>query len=120
MNYAAIVLFSAAITVVFVRGEIFHALRTHGPELWKQLATCALCSGVWVGAGVTWLAARYLGLRTDFPLLFTALALGSSTGCAALLYVRVIDRLEAAAVKDEVLTKAIETHGLQAAEGSDD
>jgi hypothetical protein len=101
MNYATIVLFSAAITVVFTRGTIFNALRTHGPDLWRELVTCSLCSGVWVGAGVTWLAARYLGFRTDFPLLFTMLGLGSLVGCVAMLFVRVVDWLEARAYHEE-------------------
>ncbi len=101
MSYTTIVLFSAAITVVFVRGSIFHLIRTHGPELWKEFATCALCVGVWVGAGVAWLVERRGGLSTGFPVLFTALALGSLTGVLALLYVRVVDWLESSAVEKD-------------------
>lgn len=112
---AVVALFSAAITVVFVRGSIFSPLRSHGPDLWKEFASCALCVGVWVGAGATALSTSYspdllavfraLGL----PLLFAALGMGSMTGCAALLYVRAIDWLEAATVRHEAVTKAIET-----------
>lgn len=96
-----IVLFSAAITVVFVRGSIFNALRTRGPDLWKEFATCALCVGVWVGAGVAALAHWRAGFQPGFPLLFTCLALGATTGAAALLYVRVVDWLESATVERE-------------------
>ncbi len=102
MSYATIVLFSAAITVVFVRGSIFDPLRKRGPELWRDLVKCPLCSGVWVG-GLAYLGdggfyIPYAGVWPWFSLLFTTLGLGALTGCAALLFVRVWDALESFAV----------------------
>lgn len=110
MNYVLIVLLSAAITVVFVRGSIFDALRAHGPELWRDLAKCPLCSGVWIGGGATAVLGRYemvqtVALSPNYggvvdccAFVFLVLGLGSLTGCAALLFVRVWDALESFAV----------------------
>jgi hypothetical protein len=92
----SIILFSAAITVVFTQGTLFKPLRDHGPKLWRDLASCALCTGVWVGAA-TWL------LFSGFPhaggkleiarAVAVELGVGSVTGCVALLYVSVWDWL---------------------------
>ena len=40
---------AAAITLVVTEGSIFTRLRTFGPQLWRQLVSCSLCLGVWVG-----------------------------------------------------------------------
>jgi hypothetical protein len=116
MSYLTIVLFSAAITVVFVKGSIFNALRIHGPDLWSEFARCPLCVGVWVGGGVTWLASSRGLFSASFPLLFTVLALGALTGCAALLFVRVLDWFEAATVAHETAeaVNALRAKGLKA------
>lgn len=102
MNYVTIVLFSAAITTVFVRGSVFAPLRKRGLckklgwffsgvwELWCDLAECPLCSGVWIGGGV---AVSQLG--SLLPL--HVLGLGSLTGCLALLSSLVLDWLDTAA-----------------------
>ena len=98
MNYATIVLLSAAITVVFYKGSIFDPLRQHGPELWRDLAMCPLCSGVWIGGAVTVGSCVQTAVLSWFHVLFLAVALGSLTGCIALLFARVSDWLESAAV----------------------
>lgn len=50
------IILAAAITIVWVEGGIFAWFRTHGPKLWRNLASCALCSGVWIGCGVALLS----------------------------------------------------------------
>lgn len=97
MNYALIVLFSFAITVVFTRGSIFEPLRQHGPELWRDLVKCPLCSGVWVGGAAAVLCLDLYALPLRYAT-FLVLGLGSLSGCAALLFVRVWDALESFAV----------------------
>lgn len=47
-----LVLQAAAITLVVTEGSIFARLRTFGPALWRQLISCSLCLGVWVGMGL--------------------------------------------------------------------
>ena len=81
------------ISGLIAQGSIFDPLRQHGPELWRDLVKCPLCSGVWVGglAAVLCLDLYALPLRYA-P--FLVLGLGSLSGCAALLFVRVWDALE--------------------------
>lgn len=50
------VLFSVVITLVFVSGTIFAPLRKLGPAWWRELVSCALCSGVWIGGGMAYFA----------------------------------------------------------------
>jgi hypothetical protein len=83
---------AAAITLIFVRGSIFEPLRSRGPALWRQLASCALCSGFWVG--LTWF------LLASWPVRERATAMwcfggAAVSAAAALLLVRVLDALEA-------------------------
>lgn len=52
MNWLTTVALGAAITVVFVLGSIFRKIRSAGPTLWQEFASCGLCVGVWVGIGV--------------------------------------------------------------------
>lgn len=110
-NYV-LVLFSAAITVVFTRGSLFNPLRTRGLcgrsgplswawELWCDLAECPLCSGVWVG-GLAYLGSGdfcvpYAGVWPWISLLFAVLGVGSLTGCLALFSSLVLDYLDTAA-----------------------
>lgn len=94
MSYPLIVLFSAAITVVFVRGSVFAPLRQHGPALWRELAECPLCSGVWIGGAV---AAGQVPLRIDFSTPLHVLGLASLTGCLALFASLVLDWLDTVA-----------------------
>lgn len=80
------VLEAAAMTLVFTRGTIFTRVREAGPGLWRELAKCPLCAGVWVGAGWTvfraWSApASTLERAAD------ALAAGALTGVLALFLV---------------------------------
>jgi hypothetical protein len=95
VNYWETLLFSAAITVVFVKGSLFDGLRKRGPRLWRVFSTCALCVGVWVGAGGD-AAARWL--PAVFITVFHVIGVGALTGVAALLFVRVSDWLESSAV----------------------
>jgi hypothetical protein len=84
------VLFSAAIAVVFTRGTLFQGLRERGPQLWRELAACPLCSGTWVGMLS---AAAVLGVG-DFPSAFRALGAGAAAGCTALAFDLAWDALE--------------------------
>jgi len=43
---------AAAITLVVTEGSIFAKLRTFGPALWRQLVSCSLCLGTWVGGAL--------------------------------------------------------------------
>ncbi len=106
MSYALIVLFSAAITVVFTEGEIFAPVRRVGPSFWRALASCPLCSGVWVGALS---AAAVLGIAPTwrFDSIFLLLGLGSAAGCCALLFVRFWGALEAYEVRAELEAQEI-------------
>lgn len=97
MTAPLLVLFSAAITVVFVKGSLFDPLRARGPKLWRKLAACALCSGVWVGAAATAAAVRWEGFHGALPPPLEILGVGALTGVSALLYVRVTDWLDSAA-----------------------
>lgn len=124
MNYAITLLIltvcSAAISLVFVRGSIFSRIRTAGPDLWKEFATCPLCVGVWVGAGATVLA-RFRGiLLLDIPLIFLSLGVGCTAGALALLYVRLIDALESAAIACDATAATLEKALKQAKKGDGD
>jgi hypothetical protein len=89
MNLALLVLFSAAITMVFTRGTIFDFARARGPTLWRDLAGCPLCSGVWIGGTVAALRDH----TWSFWNVFAVLGLGCVTGCAALLFALAVDFL---------------------------
>lgn len=88
LGVAELVAQAAAITLVFVRGSIFERLRSAGPALWRELASCAMCAGFWVGAIWCVVSAGYEPLR--------CFATGALTAAAALLLVRVLDALEIA------------------------
>jgi hypothetical protein len=40
---------AAATTLVITEGSIFRPIREHGPKLWRDLWSCPLCLGVWIG-----------------------------------------------------------------------
>lgn len=91
---------AAAITVVFVRGSIFEPLRAHGPKLWRELVSCALCSGFWIGAVwrslALWLDPR-ISLQSFQGWVFAGseiTVVGALTGVSALLVVQVLDVLD--------------------------
>lgn len=83
---------AAAITLIFVRGSIFERVRSRGPALWRELASCALCAGFWVGLGWFALASWPLQGRAAYLWCFGGAALSAA---AALLLVRAIEALEA-------------------------
>lgn len=72
MGYVFLILQAAAVTLVFTRGSIFEALRGEPYRareaeprllrLFRDWASCPLCSGVWIGAAFyavqTWGSAR--------------------------------------------------------------
>lgn len=88
---------AAAITLVFVRGSIFAPLRSRGPGIWRELASCALCAGFWVGAGVYTLDTAYFWSWHSWHswLWFEALKHGALAAAAALFMVRALEVLEA-------------------------
>lgn len=97
MSTLATVIEAVAITVVFVRGSIFKRLRESGPALWRELASCPLCAGVWIGAGWSILRVALVGtLHADaWPeLAVRALATGTLAGSFALLFVLTLSVLD--------------------------
>ena len=85
---------AVAITLVFTKGAIFKRVRESGPALWRELAACPLCAGVWVG--MIWRVVRALP-EVQATALFAedVLAAGALTGVVALvvaLFVGVLDR----------------------------
>ncbi len=97
METAWIILFSAAITVVFTEGSIFKVLREHGPKLWRELVSCALCSGVWIGTAMWLLSAGFPHAgdsQAKALYAVTALGTGCLTGCLALLFVLIWEKLD--------------------------
>lgn len=95
MNWWQTVLFSAAITAVFVKGSLFSGLRARGPALWREWASCALCVGVWVGTAAAVMSCYYSRVSVDLLSVFAALGQGCVAGAAALLFERVVGLLEA-------------------------
>lgn len=88
MTLLSLVLQAVALTVVFVRGAIFRRLREGGPALWRELAGCPLCAGVWIGAG--WRLAYALLVErapTSTWLVMETLAAGAATGTIAFLVI---------------------------------
>jgi hypothetical protein len=88
MSNLLVVLFSAAITVVFTQGKPTAFVREHGPALWRELASCPLCSGVWIGALSSALVG---GTLSGLLRVYEALALGTATGCLAWLFVALLN-----------------------------
>lgn len=96
MSTLAIVLFSAAIAVVFTQGEIFKFLR-RGPWIWREFAKCALCSGVWIGAAMWCLFYGFPHAGGNLVIarsVAVMLGVGALSGCAAMLFVAVWDKLD--------------------------
>lgn len=90
---------AAAITVVFVQGTIFGSLRRHGPTWWRELVSCALCSGFWIG--VAWYIVRTWSLemtelfRAAGPVFWlSAFVSGVMTAVIALFLVRLLELLD--------------------------
>lgn len=88
------VLEAAAITVVFTQGTIFSKVRSRGPALWRELLSCPLCLGWWLGSGSQGLqiALGRADLGWDAPL--HVVGAGALSGALALLYRRVTDWLD--------------------------
>jgi hypothetical protein len=86
---------AAAITLVFVRGSIFAPLRSRGPAIWRELASCALCAGFWVGAILYFLRGEPAYFASLYWL--DALSHGALSAAAALFVVRALEALEALA-----------------------
>jgi len=107
MSTLSIVLFSAAIAVVFTQGEIFKFLR-RGPWIWRELASCALCSGVWLGAGMYLLFYGFPHAGGDLWTIATSVArvlgVGSLSGCVALIFVSIWEKLDERASSVQIET----------------
>ena len=87
---------AAAITFVFFRGSILKRFRESGPAIWRELATCPLCAGVWIGAGWTLLRAASAGpISATWAFALTVLATGALTGAFAFAFARVLTLLDA-------------------------
>lgn len=90
------VFLAAAMAFVFTQGTLFKTVRDHGPKIWREFSTCALCVGVWVGGGLHALFASFpqgadkLGIARYAAEL---LGIGSLTGVLALLAVSIWDWL---------------------------
>jgi hypothetical protein len=82
---------AAAITLIFVRGSIFAGVRERGSKLWRELASCALCSGFWIG--LAWFALASWPPR-GFAALLWCFGGAAVSAAASLLLVRVLDALE--------------------------
>lgn len=86
------VLESAAVTVVLTQGTIFRPLRERGPKLWRELVSCPLCLGWWIGAAG-------IGCNDHFGLeplaaFWHVAASGALAGSTALLFRRLTDWLD--------------------------
>jgi hypothetical protein len=88
---ALVALQAAAITLILTRGSIFEPLRSRGPALWRELSSCALCAGFWIGLAWFLLASWPVRERATLMWCFGGAALSAA---AALLLVRVLDALE--------------------------
>lgn len=91
---------STAVTLVVIQGTLFDRLR--GPEmprLLRELLSCALCLGVWVGMGVWVLSSRDPSLLDHLPSWAgfggETLGFGALTGVSALTVHRIWDALDA-------------------------
>lgn len=96
---ARLVLEAIAITIVFTKGSIFKTVRESGPAIWRELAACPLCAGVWIG--MAWHFIRVAPTTTptlsSWWITWTvdALAIGALSGVGALLlalFVALLDR----------------------------
>ena len=83
---------AAAITLVFVRGSIFKRVREAGPSVWRELAGCPLCAGVWVGAA--WHLLRERPLAVSIDVIADVLGVGALTGVLALVVVLLVSLLD--------------------------
>ena len=97
MSLALVVVLGASITLVITQGSVFDGLRRRGPTLTRELASCPLCLGVWVGSALACYAARSVHL--ELPLSWATapylLGIGCLTGVVALSIHRAWEALDA-------------------------
>ena len=105
LTVALLVVFSAAITVVFTRGSLFERIRLvkierlpRASKLWQDLSSCSLCFGVWVGVG----AALWQRPDLGFSRIFTVLGVGCVSGCTALGFTLITDFLGSTAALNDL------------------
>jgi hypothetical protein len=90
-----LVLQAVAITLVITEGSVFARLRTFGPTLWRQLISCSLCLGVWVG-----MAMYAANIAWTYPVMFKwpeaveMLGFGCVTGVLAFMSAQLIACLD--------------------------
>lgn len=83
---------SASVTLILTRGSILRPLREHGPALWQELTSCALCAGVWIGAA--WSVAEGPSSGSYLRSALDAVGAGATTGVLALAVSLGLDALE--------------------------
>ncbi len=106
MTIATIVLMGAAITLVVTNGSIFDVLRVRGPAFSRELFSCPLCLGVWIGMAMTGWAcwSRQLEMGDSWPIMAPyILGIGALTGAAALTLKRIWEAFEAMAYAADVM-----------------
>lgn len=92
MAAVVLVLVAASVSIVLTHGSIFQFFREHGPTLWRDLLSCPLCAGVWIGAGAHVLMT---GISGPWTLLraATVLGVGCATGVTASFLSHLLDRI---------------------------
>lgn len=114
MSLITLVLLSTSITLVFVQGSIFDRFRQHGPELLRELASCPLCLGVWIGTFTAGFAIDHEhltlveGAQTMAQVAPYVLGIGCLTGVLAMTLKRVWDALEAVAFSLDALSGLVQ------------
>jgi len=87
-----LVLQAVCITLVVTEGSIFSRLRTFGPALWRQLVSCSLCLGTWVG-GLMYVATHGISVA-DWRSWLQVLGFGCVSGVFAFLGAQLIACLD--------------------------
>lgn len=80
-------------TVVLTQGTIFRPFRERGPRFWRELVSCPLCLGWWIGAFAGWWEVRFLE-SLPAATAWHVVASGALSGSAALLFRRLTDYLD--------------------------
>ena len=125
MNLTILVILSTSITLVLVHGTIFDWFRLHGPQITRELASCPLCLGVWIGGFTAGFAidgghlVLIEGVQTMGAVFPYVLGIACLTGVAALTIKRVWDALEALAFSLDALTGLVQRETIEEEEPKD-
>lgn len=110
VSLITLVIISVSITLVFTEGSLFNVFRRRGPKLLRDLASCPLCSGVWIGmicAGFAIDQGHLVlieGAQTIGRVAPYVLGIGAITGISALTVKRVWDLLDAVSFALDAMT----------------